>query len=307
MVETGVLVMAYGTPASLADVEPYYTHIRHGRPPSPEQLADLKSRYEALGGTSGFAEITAAQAEGIEKALEEREPGRFGVYLGQKHAEPFVEDAVARMRADGIGHAVALVLAPHYAKKSVGQYLERAEKAAEGEISLAAVETWHLAEGYLDFLADAVSEALRPMPARTRVLFTAHSLPLKAVEDDDYPGRLRETAHAVAERLGLDDWAIGWQSEGATPDPWLGPDILVDITATAGEGVDGLVVCACGFVADHLEVLYDLDIEARQAAEAAGLDFARTRMPNDDPSFLSALADVVVDAAEGRAERWSAT
>lgn len=305
MVETGVLIMAYGTPRSPEDVEAYYTHIRHGRPPAPEQLAELESRYEALGGTSGFAEMTEAQVDGIGRALESLAPGRFSVYLGQKHAEPFIEDAVARMREDGIDEAVAVVLAPHYAKKSVGQYLDRVEAAAEGAISVRTVETWHLADGYIDFLAEAVTDALDGMPERTRVLFTAHSLPLKAVEDDDYAGRIRETAAAVADRLGLDDWDVGWQSEGATPDPWLGPDILVEITSIAEE-VDGLVVCACGFVADHLEVLYDLDIEAREAAEAAGLAFTRTRMPNDEAPFLDTLARIVLDVAEGETERWSA-
>lgn len=306
MAEIGALIMAYGTPRSPEDVEAYYTHIRHGRPPAPEQLAELKGRYEALGGTSGFAEMTQAQVDGIGRALDALEPGRFSVYLGQKHAEPFIEDAVAQMRKDGIEEAVALVLAPHYAKKSVGQYLDRVEAAAEGALSVRTVETWHLADGYIDFLAEAVTDALDGMPERTRVLFTAHSLPLKAVQDDDYAGRIRETAAAVADRLGLDDWDVGWQSEGATPDPWLGPDILVEITSIAGE-VDGLVVCACGFVADHLEVLYDLDIEAREAAEAAGLAFARTRMANDETQFLDTLARIVLDVAEGETERWSAT
>jgi ferrochelatase len=298
MAELGLVVMAYGTPATPSDIEGYYTHIRRGRPPEPAQLAELTARYQAIGGTSPLAERTEAQRAGIAAALERAEPGRWHVVLGQKHAAPFIEDAVAELAAAGVTHVVGLVLAPHYAKASVGEYQERLRAAAaEQGVGATAIDSWHLEPGYVAFLADATREALAGCPERTKVLFTAHSLPERVLVDDPYPDQLRESAAAVAESAGLHRWAgwsICWQSAGRTADPWRGPDVLEVIEDLAATGrADGVLVCPQGFVSDHLEVVYDLDIEARGRAEAAGLAFARTRVLNDDPTVLAALADRV--------------
>jgi len=294
----GVLVMAYGTPKSVEDIEGYYTHIRRGTPAPPELLEELIERYAAIGGISPLAERTEAQRAAIERALEELAPGRYRVVLGQKHAEPFIEDAVATLASEGITTSVGLVLAPHYSGFSVGQYQARAAEAgAAAGITHHAIDSWHLDPAYVDFLTTAVEDAAAGLPERHKVLFTAHSLPERVLADDPYPDQLRASATAVAERVGIDPWAgwsIAWQSAGRTPEPWRGPDILEVIADLAETGAtDGVLVCAQGFVADHLEVLYDLDIEAAAAAEGVGLAFARTRSLNDDPTVMSALANRV--------------
>lgn len=299
----GVLVMAYGTPRGPAEVEAYYTDIRRGRPPTPELLADLTARYDALGGVSGLYERTVAQQRALQEALDHLAPGRFVVELGQKHAAPFVEDGVRALAARGVRRAVGLVLAPHYSAASVGQYQGRAATAGrEAGVEMVAVDSWHLLPAYLDFLAGGVRAVVAGLPERTKVLFTAHSLPVRAVAGGDpYPDQLRATAAAVAERAGLARWAgwsTCWQSAGRTADPWLGPDVLAVIAELGATGrADGVAVCACGFVADHLEVLYDLDIQAREAAGRAGLAFARTPSVNDDPAVMGGLAEVVLAAA----------
>ena len=296
----GVVVMAYGTPASPADVEAYYTHIRRGQPPSAEQLADLVRRYDAIGGTSPLAQRTEAQRAGLAAALEARAPGRCTVALGQKHAAPFIEDAVEGLRAQGVGSLVGLVLAPHFSRASVGQYQERLAAAA-GDLPVGTIDSWHLEPAYVQLLAAAVREGLAPLPERTKVLFTAHSLPERALVDDPYPDQLRASAAAVAEAVGLDRWAgwsLAWQSAGRTPEPWRGPDVLEVIRSLAATGrADGVLVCPHGFVSDHLEVVYDLDIEAAAVAAEVGLAFARTRVANDEPTVLGALADRVLAAA----------
>ena len=309
---TGVVVMAYGTPRTPDDVPAYYTDIRRGRPPSPEQLADLVRRYDAIGGVSPMAERTEAQRAGLQAALDERAPGRFVTALGQRHAAPFIEDAVAElaMGPEPIERLVGLVLAPHYSAFSIGHYAGRLSDAAAGYgIRADTIEHWHLEPAYLSFLATAVTDALASLDAvpgpttSVKVVFTAHSLPERLLVDDPYPAQLRDSAAAVADRVGLTPWAgwsLAWQSAGATPEPWRGPDICQVIRDLAETGrSDGIVVCPQGFVSDHLEVLYDLDIEARGVAESAGLRFARTRVLNADPTVLGALADRVVARAEG--------
>jgi len=300
--ELGVAVMAYGTPATPADVEAYYTHIRRGNAPTPEQLADLVARYDAIGGISPLAQRTEAQRATLSAALEARAPGQCRVVLGQKHAAPFIEDAVTTLADEGIESVVGLVLAPHFSGFSVGQYQERlATAAGERGMRATGIEHWHLEPTYLAFLTAAVQNALAPMPERTKVLFTAHSLPERVLVDDPYPDQLRQSAEAVAAAAGLDrwaGWALGWQSAGRTPEPWRGPDILEIIRDLAATGAaDGVLVCPQGFVSDHLEVVYDLDIEARKVADEVGLAFARTRVLNADPAVLGALADRVLAAA----------
>lgn len=295
----GLLVMAYGTPKSPADIEPYYTHIRRGRPPTPELLEELTLRYEAIGGISPLAALTNAQLKALEDGLKEQSDEQWVVALGQKHADPFVEDGVVELANAGVTDIVGLVLAPHYSGFSVGEYQRRARETAEQHgIRLHEIHDWHMQPAYLDFLTNAVRDARSPMPERHTVLFTAHSLPERVLENDPYPDQLRQSAQVVAERLNIPSWSVAWQSAGRTPEPWRGPDILEELQRIADEGsADGVVVCAQGFTSDHLEVLYDLDIEANQIAQSLGLQFARTRSLNADASVMNALAGVVIDTA----------
>ena len=288
----GVLVMAYGSPASPDDVEAYYTHVRGGRPPPPDLLAELELRYRAIGGVSPLAERTRAQVEGVRQALGD---GHV-VELGNKHAAPFIEDGVAALRAAGVGTVVGLVLAPHYSALSVGQYHQRAAAACD-PVPYAGILRWHQHPVLLDLLAERVTQALERLPPGTVVqtLFTAHSLPERALELDrpTYPEQLHQTAEAVAARAALRGWGLAWQSAGRTPEPWIGPDVLEVIPDLAARGTEAVVVCPAGFVSDHLEVLYDLDVEARRVASGAGLRLERTASLNDDPRFVAMLADVV--------------
>lgn len=297
---TAVVLMAYGTPRTRDEIGPYYTDIRRGRPPSPEQLADLVARYEAIGGISPLAERTEAQRSALAAALDTRAPGRFEVVLGTKHASPSIEDAVRDALDRGVERIVAVVLAPHHSALSVGQYLTRV-RAAAGPLETIGIESWATEPAFVEFLAHEVSARLAALPERTMVLFTAHSLPERIIAAGDrYPDEVRATATAVAARAGLGErtpWAVAWQSAGRTPEPWIGPDVLTVIDDLAdGGNVSGLLVCACGFVADHLEVLYDLDIEARARAERRGLAFDRTACVNDDSAVMGALADRVAAA-----------
>ncbi|HEY7068823.1 MAG TPA: ferrochelatase [Acidimicrobiales bacterium] len=293
---SGLVVMAYGTPATPADVEAYYTHIRRGRPPTAEQLADLTRRYDAIGGISPLAARTRAQVDGIAAALEAVEPGAWRVALGNKHASPFLEDAVAELADAGVERVVGLVLAPHYSRGSIGEYHARAGAAAavRGQ-GYTGIDRWHDEPAWLDAQAERVRSTRAPLPERTTVLFTAHSLPERVLEGDPYADELEESAAAIAKRADLGDaWGLGWQSAGRTPEPWRGPDILDAIRElAAGDEVQGVVVCPQGFVSDHLEVLYDLDVDAAQVAGEVGLAFARTASINDEPAVMTALAERV--------------
>jgi protoporphyrin/coproporphyrin ferrochelatase len=297
-----VLLMAYGTPRTRAEILPYYTDIRRGRPPTPEQLADLTARYESLGGTSPLAARTEAQRDALQAALDSQARGQFHVRLGLKHADPKIEASVTSLAQDGYTRVVAMVLAPHFSTMSVGEYLRRATTAAdEVGVEVRGITNWHLEPTYIDFLTSGVRAKLAALPDRTLVLFTAHSLPERVLAaGDPYPDQLRATAEAVSAAVGLPAarWQTAWQSAGRTPEPWLGPDILAVID-DASAAWDGVLVCACGFISDHLEVLYDLDIEAARRAEERGIAFARTPALNDDPTVLGALAEQIIHRAAG--------
>ena len=301
----GVLVMAYGTPSSPGQVEAFYTDVRRGRAPSAGQLADLVRRYEAIGGVSPLSRRTAEQVEGIQQQLELRFPGRYLCTLGNKHSEPRIENAIENLAGLGTRDLVGIVLAPHYSRGSIGEYVSRAsERATDLGMSAAFVEHWHDHPVLVELLAERVIRALESLgtagtDARENngllLLVTAHSLPVRVVADGDpYAGQLRRTGELVASASGLRRWDVSWQSAGRTPEPWLGPDILDRLRALPGEKVSAVVVCPAGFTSDHLEILYDLDIEASRVAAETGVAFARTASLNADPRMCAGLADLVI-------------
>lgn len=314
----GVLVMAYGTASGPDDVERYYTDIRGGRTPSPEHLSELRSRYAAIGNRFPLLDITRDQAAGVERALNATGGGVFRTYLGMKHSPPFISEAVAAMRTDGIERAVGIVMAPHWSSMSVESYVERV-RAAAGELppTFTFVRSYHDHPAFVELLAERVSGALDELTTtRDRdgaaVIFSAHSLPVRTLPDGTsrckhcavcedscrYVDGLQETADLVAKELGLTRHVVAWQSAGRTADPWWGPPIDDVIADLARDGHPAVVVCSAGFVADHLEILYDLDVEARAVAEDAGIRLVRTRMPNASPAFVELLVTVVREHLE---------
>lgn len=297
----GVLLMAYGSPAGPEDLEAYYTHIRGGRRPSPEMLADLAARYRAIGGRSPLLDVTQRQAEGLQARLDREAPGRYRVYIGMKHSPPFIAEVIAAMAADGLREGVGLALAPHYSRMSIGTYIGTAEAARRRltpPLAMRYVQRWGEHPRLIDALADRLQAAMATLPdderTETPVIFTAHSLPEKILAwGDPYPEELRRTAEAVAARAGIRRWVFAYQSAGRSADPWLGPDVAEAIRRLHGSGARSVAVCTVGFIADHLEVLYDLDIEAKGLAGSLGLRFVRAGSLNDHPLLIEALADLV--------------
>ena len=297
---TGVLVMAHGTPSSPDEIGPFYTRIRRGLPPTREQLAELEGRYRAIGGVSPLAERTRAQVDGVRAALEHRSPGHFVISFGAKHTDPLIEEAAAALAMARHRRVIGLVLTPHGSSLGSQEYLDRAV-AALGDTPFVAVGPWYAEPALVELLASRVKDAVAGVSGRARVIFTAHSLPERIRETGDtYPDQLAESARLVAAAAGLDQWQVAWQSAGRTPGAWLGPDVRDVVRRLADDGgTDAVVVCPIGFVADHLEVLYDLDVELAGVAAASGLAYARTASLNDDPVFVRVLAELVVDADFG--------
>ena len=294
----GVLMMAHGTPASPDEIAAFYTRIRRGRPPDAAQLAELEGRYRAIGGVSPLAERTRAQVTAVRGELARRDLGRYVVAFGAKHTEPLIEEAAAELAAAGHAEVVGLVLTPHASSMGSQEYLDRAAKEL-GATPFVPIGAWYAQPALVELLASRVTAALGTVGGRRRVIFTAHSVPERTRESGDtYPDQLAESAALVARRAGLDEWEIAWQSAGRTPDPWLGPDVR-DVVRRLGaaDATDAVVVCPIGFVADHLEVLYDLDVEVARVAAEAGLAYARTASLNDDPAFIEVLADLITAAA----------
>ncbi|MFA9557204.1 ferrochelatase [Evansella sp. AB-rgal1] len=298
----GLLVMAYGTPRSLEEVEPYYTHIRRGRKPSQEQLDDLVGRYEAIGGISPLAKITQDQTKKLEEELNTRfDSIEFKSYQGLKHIDPFIEDAVHQMKEDGIKEAVSIVLAPHYSTFSVKSYNGRAKEESEkiDGPTITSVESWYDEPKFIEYWADQIVKTREEMTEQERanhvVIFSAHSLPEKILQSGDpYPDQLKETAALIAEKAGVTHYEIGWQSEGNTPEPWLGPDVQ-DLTRDLYEKhkYEAFVYCPVGFVADHLEVLFDNDYECKVVTDELKVGYYRPEMPNAKPEFIDTLATVI--------------
>ena len=286
---TALLCMAYGAPRDESEVEAYFTHIRGGRPPTPEALAELKQRYEAIGG-SPLERITRRQAAALGARLGMRS------LVGMKHAEPYIAEAIAEARAEGFERIVALPLAPHYARMSVGAYEKAIREAWDGALEFIGGFSEHPA--FVGAVAGCIREALHGWTP-DRVFFTAHSLPARVVaEGDPYDERLLESARRAAEAVPLEmPWEFAYQSASATGEPWLGPDLL---DALERSGARRALVCPIGFVADHLEILYDLDVEAQAFAREHGIELRRTEMFNDRPEFIEALAEVVEDRLHTR-------
>ena len=283
----GVLVLAHGTPARREDIADFYTQIRRGRPPTDEEVAELARRYEVIGGLSPFAERTAAQVAGITNALDAT---KYVVRLGQKFAAPYIPDAVEELIGAGVERIVGVVLAPHDSP-AVSDYVARAEAAVAGRVPLDVVRSWHAEPALIDLLAERVREVWIPGALLT---VTAHSLPLAALGDDTaYGDDLEQTARLVAEKAGITNYGVAWQSAGLSGGRWLDPSLLDVLREEAGAGTKAVVVCAAGFTSEHLEIAYDLDIEAAALADELGLAFARTRSLDDDPAFCALIADLV--------------
>ncbi len=297
-----VLLMTYGTPNSLSEVEPYLLQVRGGRPSTAEQIDRLKERYRQVGGHTPLLQITQAQAVGLKTKL--RLQGfDLPVYFGMKHWNPFIEDVVHDIVHDGSNFMIGIALAPHYSRLSIGGYEAAILKGLAKEnskIPFTMVKSWHKQEQLINALARRVSNSIQSMQATDDavVLFTAHSLPKNAVgPDDPYQAQLQETSMLVAKKAGVEQWDFAFQSAGEPKEAWLGPQILDQIRRLVEEeGFSKIVVCPIGFVSDHLEILYDLDIEARQYAKTIGAKLERTTSLNDDPEFIDALASVTASA-----------
>jgi ferrochelatase len=312
----GILLMAYGTPETPADVEAYFTHIRGGKTPPPERVEHLKHRYELVGGRTPLLAITEDVRAKLETALNSAPPlgtahsalrtAHFHVYAGMKHWHPFIADVMARMAADGITRIIAVALAPHYSRISIGGYRKSVEEGAAklgDPFAITFVDSWHLQPEYLDLIADHIRAALPKFPAdrRDKVLtvFSAHSLPERIrTWDDPYEAQLLASSAAVAERLGLPDWRFAWQSAGETGEPWIGPDICDYLETLRAEGVRDVLMVPIGFVADHLEIMFDIDYEATNKANELGMTLHRTAMPNATPAFIANLRAIVAQSVD---------
>lgn len=283
-----VVLMAYGSPDRLADVPAYYSDIRGGRPIPPDRLEDLVARYRRLGieEANPLNAITEETRAGLEEAL------GLPVFTGMKHWAPRIDEAARQARATGATTIVGLVLAPHYSALSIAGYRDQLARALGGDTSLSFVESWHDEPGFVSLLAERVRARLAGQAAH--VVFTAHSLPARILESGDpYRDQLLETAALVSAAAGVSDWSFSFQSESPTGEPWLGPDILDHLSALAEAGTTRVLACPVGFVSDHLEIRWDLDIEAMEKAAELGLDFERIEMLNADPSFVAVLAAIV--------------
>jgi protoporphyrin/coproporphyrin ferrochelatase len=281
--------MAYGSPSEPADMRAYLEDIRGGRPVSDEAVEELTERYRRIGGRSPLDEVTEAQRAALEHELE------LPVYAGMKHWRPRIAEAAERALAGGADPIVGIVLAPHYSKLSIDGYRERLEEGVGGRAELRFVESWHTHEPYVAALADRVRGT------DAHVVFTAHSLPARILDEGDpYRDQLLETSQLIAERAGLGSWSFAFQSESATGEPWLGPDILDELDSLHERGVEHVLVCPIGFVSDHLEILWDIDVEARERAAELGLELERIESLNDDPAFIRGLAELVRETVSVR-------
>jgi ferrochelatase len=290
-----VILMAYGSPERIADVPAYYADIRGGRAISPENMTDLVERYRALGieDSSPLNAITEETRAALEAEL------GMPVYTGMKHWDPRVAAAVDAALAAGADELVGLVLAPHYSSRSIAGYRKLLDEALAGRAPLHFVQSWHDEPGFIEHLAGKVRGS------DAHVVFTAHSLPARIIEaGDPYKDQLLETARLVADAAGLTEWSFSFQSESPTGEPWLGPDILDHLDALHRQGVESVLVCPVGFVSDHLEIKWDIDVEAMNKAAELGMQLARVDMPNAEPDFIRTLATIAQRALQVPSETW---
>lgn len=297
-----VLVMAYGGPGNIDEVEPYLMDVRGGRPTSPALIEANRERYARIGGRSPILELTRAQAAGVARALGDR----FAVSVGMRHWHPYIAEAVTEIVRAGHQRLIGVVMAPHYSGMSVGAYERKLLDAAQGRLETGLVRSWWEHPRFLDAVAGRVTQALQRFqkPSAVQVVFTAHSLPERILASGDpYPEELKASAAEVARRLRLERWAFAYQSAGATTDPWLGPDAEEVITELAKQGHKAVLLVPIGFVCDHVEILYDIDVEYQGLAKRVGIQLERIASLNDDPGLVAAVADVVRAAAEERGWR----
>lgn len=298
-----VLLMAYGTPETPEQVLPYFTHIRGGRTPSPEAVERLRTKYERVGGATPLLAITNDTARALEQSLETAGTPRR-VYVGMKHWHPYIGDVLQRMADDGVERFTAIALAPHYSRISIGGYrkaIDEGSAKAGKSFDVTFVERWHDRPEFIEMMAALVSDALTQFPADVRdsvtVVFSAHSLPVRIREwNDPYESELLDSSRRVAESLGLKDWRFAWQSAGETGEPWLGPDILDFLETLHAEGVRNVLQVPIGFVAEHLEILWDIDYEARTKAQELGMTLHRTALPNASAPLVRAVAAAITAA-----------
>lgn len=298
-----LLVMAYGGPNSMADVRPYLLDVRHHRPTPEEVFVEVEERYEQIGGRSPILELTRAQAAGIEANLNATAPAgeHWKAWVGMRHWHPYIAETIAEMQAAGVDRAVTLVMAPHFSRMSIGAYNGAVEKAA-AETTIAAIERWNLLPGYLDALTERIQDALLQFPPEVRetlpIISTAHSLP-EAIRssNDPYEDDLRQTWQALSARFPSHPAYWAYQSAAMTKDPWLGPDASLIIDQIHQQGGRHVLICPIGFVCEHVEVLYDIDIEFMAQARERGMQLERIAMLNDHPLMMAGLASLVRQTA----------
>jgi ferrochelatase len=297
----GVLVMAYGGPDNLDEVEPYLMDVRGYRATAPEIVHEVRERYRVIGGRSPIRERTQAQADALQHVLDQQ-GGGFKVFVGMRHWHPFIQDTLVEMRAQGIARTVGLAMAPHFSRMSIQAYFNKIEEAKSG-IQIARIHDWHLLPEYLDALVDRVQTALERFPESVRaevpVIFTAHSLPERILQwGDPYPLQLLATTEALMERLGPRPHEFAYQSAAISTDPWLGPDASEVMKRYAAEGKQHMLICPIGFVCEHVEILYDIDIGYQKLARDLGAQLERIVMLNDDPQMIRGLAGLVRQTAQ---------
>ncbi|MDO8755487.1 MAG: ferrochelatase [Anaerolineales bacterium] len=296
----GLLVMAYGGPDTLNEVEPYLMDVRGHRPTAPEIIHEVRERYREIGGRSPILEQTQAQASAIESALNINGQ-QFKAFVGMRHWHPYIKDTLAEMQAQGIERAVGLVMAPHYSRMSIGAYYNKIEEA-NSPIVFSRIENWHLQSGYIGALISRVRDALQHFPEEVRaevpVIFTAHSLPEKILDwNDPYPMQLRETVSSLMEELGSQPHEFAFQSAAISSIPWLGPDAGEIIKRLESEGKRHILLCPIGFVCEHVEILYDIDIVYQKLAKSLGVHLKRIEMLNTAPQMIDGLAQMIREKA----------
>ncbi len=294
----GVLLMTYGTPRSLDRLEEYYTNMRGGRRPTDAEIENLRKRYEAIGGTSPLIQITDSLREKLQARLA-GSGSRTRVYSAMKHSEPFIADVVKAAGADGVEELLSIALAPHYSKMSVGTYMLAVEMANEGlprKMRLDSVSSWHLAPKLVDAWASRIRRAQGRFSDGYSLVFSAHSLPEKILASGDpYRYQLIESCEAITSAIRREEWSFSFQSAGHTKDPWLGPDILDHLQDRFSMGATDFLIAPIGFVANHLEILYDIDVECKRWARESGARLERCDMLNDDDDFVDCLRSIVAD------------